>query len=109
MVVAMGTTKMVTNGDMSASITSDTINLVNKEGFSIHAIYTGSPVGTLNVSGSIDGVTFTSIPDSLLSISAAGDVLYNFREVNYVFARVVWTFTSGTGTLNIFFSTKDDE
>lgn len=94
---------------MSADITSEAINLVKKEGVAVQAIFTGSPTGTLKIEGSIDGINYTAITETSLSITEAGDVLYNLRDVNYLWARLRWVFTSGTGVLNAFFATKEDE
>ena len=61
MALSFASATLVPATSMAATITSDSINLSIKEAFAIHAIYTGSPTGTLTVEASIDGVNFAVI------------------------------------------------
>lgn len=113
--------KMVTNGDMSASINSVGIILDQIPLASIHAVWTGSPVGTLKlqvsndlvkipVSGSADMaanvVNWTDYTGSSQAVSGAGDFMFNLLSNGYYWIRLVYTRSSGTGTLNVTFSGK---
>lgn len=93
---------------MGASITSDPINLSTKDAFAVHAIYTGSPVGTISLEASIDGVSYSTIAGSSTTISGASDVFLNVKEANYMWARLVYSFTSGSGSLTAHYSTRED-
>lgn len=107
MTVSFGSNKLIENANMSASFQSDTINLTQKTGFSIHAIFTGSPVGTLYIAVSIDNENWILLADSEQAITEAGDVLYNVESSKYSLARLHYSFTSGSGSLDAFFSTKE--
>lgn len=100
-------TKIVTAGSMAATITSSTITLASKTGYAMQAVYTGSPVGTLTVEGSNDGTTWSTVTDSTVAVSAAGSTLYNISGVQYELARLLYTFTSGTGSLTVYASSKE--
>lgn len=107
-----------TNADMSqAVITSAPIQLFNCFGYAVQLVFTGSPVGTFTVKVSCDpfpanqsGVAspshFTLLADSDLLVSGAGDLMYNVNECNYNWFQVIYTKTSGTGTLNGTFNLK---
>ena len=78
--------------------------VTNINGLSIQAIYTGAPTGTLTISASnqIDGNgTFSTWTGSVISISAAGDVLYNFPPIKVQWIKVSYGFTSGSGLLTV--------
>lgn len=92
---------------MSASFQSEAINLHNKIGFSIHCVFTGAPVGSFYIAVSIDGDNWVLLPDSTQAISAAGDHFYNVNDAKYLWARLHYSKTSGTGNLNSTFSTKE--
>jgi hypothetical protein len=103
-------------GDMSqSSISSNPINLNQKYGFSIHSLFTGSPVGTLKIQGSNDvgtdgigsGVSnWSDIPGAIFSVTASGDAMFNLDATYYNWARLYYTSTSGTGTLTARLNSK---
>ena len=102
------TISIISGGDMSqASITSNTIDLDSIFGFAIQAVYTGTAVGTLDVQGSCDDVASPSLVTnwtpvtSSASINAPGNTMVNLTNANYRWLRIVYTKTSGTGTLNV--------
>lgn len=109
MAIVFGSNKLVESGNMNATIVSDPINLTTKEGLCVHAVYTGSPVGVLSLEASIDGLTYETIYNTTTAISAAGSQMFNVGPVFYPLLRLRYAFTSGTGTLNVLFSTKEDE
>lgn len=84
------------------------------DGFSATVVVSGggSPVGTLVLEASNDDVhdppssdvdssamTFTEIADSAEAVSADGSVTWNVSGAYYLWVRVRWTKTSGTGSL----------
>lgn len=99
--------RLIEDADMASSFVSEHITLAQRGGFSIHAVFTGSPVGSLYISVSINAIDWTLLPNSTQSISAAGDVFYNVKDVTFLMARLHYTATSGTGTLDAFVSTKE--
>ena len=107
MTVSFATHKLIENANMGSSFESNTIPLPRRSGYAIHAVFTGSPVGSLYVSVSIDGVNWSVLKDSPQSIAEAGDIFFNVRETNYLYAKLNYDFTSGTGVLNAFYSAKE--
>lgn len=82
--------------------------------FAIQLVFTGTPGGNFtlqasNDQGSIDsasgsmqvsGITnWTTVADSAAVVAAAGDVMWTVENAGYTWVRVVWTATSGSGTL----------
>lgn len=108
--------KIVTNGDMSqASVTSTAIDLTNAAQWSIQAVWSGAPVGTIKLQVSnmiIDScanVPSNQWSDYTLSIqpvTEAGDLLWNAWTSNFHCLRMVYLKTSGTGTINATYSRK---
>lgn len=97
-------------GDMSVNITSPEYSVYQIYGWSAQFTFTGAPVGVLKVQASDDpmyvaeGTTpqpthWSDISGSSTSISAAGDVMYNFNGSFYNWIRFVYTATSGTGSI----------
>lgn len=89
----------MTAGNMAGNLTSDAEPLDSYYGSAIQAVYTGSPVGTLKLQASIDGTNYSDITASSQSITASGSFLWNITANFYRYVRVVWTATSGSGTL----------
>lgn len=99
----------------SATITSRGVWLGHIADFSIQLVFTGAPVGTFKLQASNDvgtedkggagwsdtGVTHWTDLDSSQAISAAGDLMYNYRGAGFRWVRVVYTKTSGTGTITV--------
>lgn len=114
--------KVVSNGDMSANIVSDAMPLDQIYGFAVQAVYSGSPVGSIKLQASCDPFPLKSnvanggpyvvqnwddIVDSSIALPVANNIVtWNVNLAFYRFVRVVYTFTSGTGTLNVNLSVK---
>ena len=82
--------------------------------YAIQLFFTGSPVGSFKLQCSNDAghpnaqakaeqsqdvVNWTDIAGSAAAVSAAGDVTWNAENVGYTWVRVVWTVTSGSGSI----------
>lgn len=82
--------------------------------YAIQLVFTGTPGGNFKLQCSNDAghpnaqskseqsedvVNWTDIADSAQAISAAGNHTWNAENVGYLWVRVVWTQTSGTGSL----------
>ena len=107
MAVSFASNVLVTAADMAANFNSDSVFLAKKDGYAVHAIFTGSPLGSFYIAVSIDGVNFTVLTDSTNAIAAAGDILIEVTTSKYLCFRAYYTKTSGTGSMDIYFSTKD--
>ena len=106
----------INNGDMSqSSITSSVTNIQYLDSIGIQLQWTGSPVGSLAIQLSADyaqdaqgNVTNSGNWTTMQSISTTGGspVYVDITETSSPFIRVVYTKTSGTGTLNGFITAK---
>ena len=108
-------------GDMSASITSSATNINFLDNASIQLNFTGAPVGTFAVQGSLDyspGINndplanagnWVDLPLSVTpTASGSPDViLMDLSMLPFPWIRVVYTRTSGTGSLNYYIVAKE--
>lgn len=90
---------VISAGDMStASLTSTVVNKPNHHHVSFQCVATGAPVGTYTLQESNDGTNWETV--STLAITAAGSARLEAIFVTAPKVRLVYTRTSGTGTLN---------
>lgn len=109
----------ITNGDMStAAITSSVTSIQFLDNIGVQVNWTGTaPVGTIAVQVSADyaadefgnvtnaGNWFT-LPVSPAVSGGTGSVYVDLNQMSAPWLRVVYTKTSGTGTLNAFITAK---
>lgn len=98
--------QLVTAGSLGANLTSDTVNISFADNVAIHAIFTGSPVGTFAIQGSIDGVTYANIVTAAAG-GSADNIMFNINQAPYTLIRLTYTRTSGTGSVDVFVSYKE--
>lgn len=96
---------IITNGNMAGSLASSTIDISNAMGYCVYAVWSGAPVGNIIIQASLDGVVFKDVSTTAAG-GAAGSVFSNNDGIHYPFVKVIYTFTSGTGTLNVNLSAK---
>lgn len=97
---------VITNGDMSGSLTSVISDCEQLD----RIAYTGQWAGT-GVSGSItvyksdDKVLWSELPlNAALTLSGtSGDFVLECTEVNFKYIKLVYTFAGGTGVLNVHY------
>lgn len=118
-------TQLVSAVSMGASVTSIGLDLNQQVLGSISAIFSGSPVGTFKLQISNDivpvnpsatnpvgsdpagaVVNWTDYTGSSQAISASGDFTWNLLDIGYRWIRLVYTRSSGSGTLNVYSTTK---
>jgi len=102
------TLKIIDAGDASANITSSQANVpTDRATFEFNV--TGSPVGTVQVQGTVSESNWTNLPmvgdDGIpvTSIAVSAAVTHHMALkglCNFVSLRMTYTFTSGTGTVN---------
>jgi len=100
--------KIVTNGDMSTDVESTVTDMSKTNGYSVYAKWTGSPVGTIKLKASLDDINFVDITGSETAVNSTGEVLWEVTSAFYDKLKVVYTSTSGTGTLNVQINGKGD-
>jgi hypothetical protein len=107
--------KIITAGNMSASsITSLATNIQYLDNICLEMVFTGSPTGTFSVQGSVDyqqdangNVTNTGnwVPITLspapVASGSAGSILIDMNQLSFPYIRVVYTRTSGSGSLTV--------
>lgn len=96
---------------MAASFESDPIDVLHFKIISISWVATGAPVGTLKIQVSNDteeGPTiWDDLADSDHAISAADHDTYIIDAVGYSFIKLVYTYTSGSGTFGAKYTEKE--
>ena len=97
--------KIFEDSAMTTEIISEVQDVAELTGNAIHAIWTGTPVGTLITEASNSGKSgeFVSIDTTPLS-GVDGQYLLNVEKKHYRYIRVRYYPTSGNGTLNCYFS-----
>ncbi len=105
------TTQIITDGDLSADITSDTIKAQSLDKVNFFVSWTGSsPSGSLIVQGTVDGSNWEDVGVTEPTISGAsgtGFVIVGSDKTCWKEMRLFWDFTSGTGTVQAWVHAKD--
>lgn len=106
---------IVSAGDMSANINSSATLIEWVFGYSIQVVMSGAPVGSLKLQASNDfdagrpmaaPVNWTDIALTTQAVNGAGTAFYNIPDSMYRWVRLVYTFTSGTGSMTARIQTK---
>lgn len=112
--------KIINAGDMSlASITSDITEVKLQDNVGIQLHWTGTPVGTFAFQVSLDhkkdpngnvlvAGNWVSLPMSPAIAAAGGadDAYVDLNQLSAQYIRVVYTRTSGSGTLDVYVGAK---
>jgi hypothetical protein len=91
---------------MNTTINSAPVPLYQTFAYAIQVVFTGTPTGTFSLQGSCDPIpqarveeivptNWSTIINSSISVSAAGNLMWNVAEIGYNYVRVVYTDTSG--------------
>jgi hypothetical protein len=110
---------LLTNAAMTGTTTVESapIPLEQIFGYAVQAVWTGTPNGSLKLQASCDApgrdnqtsnggpddvTNWTDIAGSTLAITGvAGNYMYNVTDAFYRYFRVVYTNTSGVGSLSV--------
>ena len=97
--------QLASSNPLNTTFTSSPQQTYQMQGYSIQAVFTGTPTGTfklqassdpfLNTSAFQNPVNWSDIPYSFYTVSAAGNFTWNVFEVQYNFVRLVYTDASG--------------
>lgn len=110
---------VVINGSMGASVTSDVTILAQKTGASYDVSWTGTPTGTFSVQmsntysldakGAVSNAgnwTTVTLSTPITAAGSADNALINLAGLEVYAIRLVYTRSSGTGTLNATIACK---
>ena len=100
---------VVSDGDMSgATVTSATTNIQYLDNIAYQLYWTGTPTGTFDVQVSGDNTNWASLPLNPVPAATAssGSAFIDIYQTAANYIRVVYTRTSGSGTLNVLISAK---
>jgi len=99
--------KVIVDGDLATTLTSEVIDVRLQYGWSVIAAWAGSsPVATLKVQASPDASTWVDVGVSTGISGATGSYFVNKEWQFYPYLRIVVTPTSGTGTIQVWFTGK---
>ncbi len=100
--------QIITAGDVSqATITSLATNIKLIDNVCMELVWTGTPVGTFQLLGSVTGNNY--FPIALTPTAPAGSsggTLVDLNQLSFPWIKLVYTKTSGTGTLNAWIGGK---
>lgn len=101
---------LVENQSMASSFNSNEFDVSSFKGFSIQCVYSGSPNGAMKIQVSNDQedpTNWDDLDNSSVTITTSGSETYIVNDVFYNFIRLVYTFSSGSGTFNAKIVAKD--
>lgn len=112
--------QILTNGNMTgtATINSEIIDCNQVWAYSIQAVYSGTPSGTIKLQASADIVNlgadgsqptisnWTDLSGTVALSGTAGSSMFTNANFGYRWVRLSYTNSSGTGTLNAVINAK---
>lgn len=102
--------KMIDSGDLSGSITSSIVNVINLDKASIHLVWSGtSPTGAITVearNGEKDSWYELDFGSSIDISGNSGDHQLVFNELAFTDIRIQYISTGGTGSIDASISAK---
>lgn len=91
---------LVSAADAASDITSVPATLGDLGNFSIHADFSSATLnGTLSLQCSNDNSDWVEVTGSSQAVASGASHVWNISNANYLYVRVFWDATSGTGTL----------
>lgn len=93
--------------DATSDVTSVPLDLGDLTNYSISVLFSGGAgnlVGSLKLQAATrDDVaaSYIDIPGTTQAVAASGDHQWNVSNAAYRYVRAVWTFTSGTGNIEM--------
>lgn len=101
--------KVITDGDMSGSLTSEITNVTNLDNVGYIVEWSGSsPSGQIEVEIQSGPSGWAPLDfGSTISVSGnTGSIILNINQIPFENIRLKYTASSGTGTLNVTLSSK---
>lgn len=105
---------IIVSGDMSGDINSSPTNIDEAVSFSVQAVMSGSPTGTLELQASNDivlssadaPVNWTTVTESEADVTAAGTYMVNVEFPSYSWVRLIYKRVGGNGTIDARINAK---
>lgn len=110
---------IITDGDMSSSITSSVVEIMYQDNIAIQLDWDGTPTGSFEFQISnnhredilgnvVEEGTWVTLPlDPAITASGSADnALVDLNQLGAAYVRVVYTAVSGSGTLNAVLTAK---
>lgn len=101
--------KVITDGDMSGNLTSEVTNIINLDNIGYLVEWVGSsPEGeiTVEVQSGPSGWLPLDFGSTIAVSGNTGNLIINVNQSPFENLRLVYTATSGSGTLNVTLSSK---
>lgn len=109
--------KVIDAGSMAGNLDSGIINTAQGDSsvsfldnLGFQFVWTGNPTGVIEVKASIDGVNFVALdfdPAITQPAGTASNSLANVNQFPFKWIKVVYTRTSGTGSLTAWMSARE--
>lgn len=100
-------TPLIVAGNMGGTLTSVAFDISEINNYAVQFSWTGStPIGTVNVLISCDGVGFDLLSTAKNLSGNSGTLIVKDSNAGYKFIKAVFTYGSGSGTLNASISGK---
>ena len=99
----------IKDGDMSGDIETQGYQMDGADSYAIQFTWSGAGLsgGNIDVQASNDGINFASVLSSTIAVNVNADtVIYNVEQHAYMFVKVKYTFSAGTGSLNVHIAGK---
>lgn len=113
---ALAPIRFINAQTMAADVTSNPINIQYLDNISIQLNFTGTPTGTFDLQGSLDyspgpfantgNWISVTLPVAPVAAGAASQILLDLNQLSFPWVKIVYTRSSGTGTLNGYISGK---
>ena len=106
--------RLIDSESMGASVTSDPFNVQGLDSIAVQFVFSGTPTGTFSVqvSGNYNTVTASGDWDdlflnpSMTASGASGTASTNIQQLAFLWMRLKYTRTGGTGSLDAYVSGK---
>lgn len=92
---------LLSAADASSTVTSTPVDLGDMVNYSCQVVFSsGTLNGTLKLTASNDNVNYTDVTGSSQVIASGASHVWNVVNATYRYSKVVWTPSSGTGTIS---------
>jgi hypothetical protein len=94
---------IITGGNMATTLTSLSVNQPWFDNLCVTAFFTGSPTGVFTVNVGPDNVNWAPLPLSPAPVASGGPgvIVMDLNQLAMPWLQVIYTPTSGSGTLNV--------